>query len=119
MPRQHLLLALRLGTAVAVGAFLLWSPRQRQPFVPPRHEVWATDVDPSAPGWLRIGLTAVGPLPGQKRPPCTPIRERELVGACWVGTEHKPPCPEAVYAVQGRCVLPVQAAKRPPTTLEE
>lgn len=110
---------LRVGAALTLGGVLLYSPRKTAPFRPPEPAVWATDIAPSAPGWLQVGLKATGPLPGQKRPPCTPVREREALGACWIGTEHKPPCPEGIYEVAERCVMPVQAAARVPTSLGE
>lgn len=110
---------LRAGAALALGGVLLYSPRRPHHFRPPVPAVWATDIDPASPAWLQVGLKATGPLPGQKRPPCTPRREREALGACWIATEHQPPCPDGVYEVAGRCVVPVQAAQRPPTSLEE
>lgn len=117
VPRHPLLPLLRIGAALGLGGALLYSPRRVVHFRPLEPAVWATDVAPSAPEWLQVGLRASGPLPGQKHPPCTPVRERELVGACWIGTEHTPPCPEAIHEVAGRCVVPVQAAKRPDTSI--
>ena len=43
------------------------------------------------------------PYKGQKRPPCTPRVEVEIMGACWVPHELKAPCPEELYEYQGRC----------------
>jgi hypothetical protein len=120
-PRLPLLPALVLAASVPLGLLLLVAPRTPPPpdVATEVDAVWASDVDPLGPGVVLIGPTATGPLPGQKRPPCTPVRERELAGGCWIGTEHRPPCPEAVYEVTGRCVLPVQAAKRPDTSVEQ
>jgi eukaryotic-like serine/threonine-protein kinase len=108
-----------LGSALALGALMLFRPKEEPaPVVDSEVDaVWATDVDPLGPVLTLVGPVATGPLPGQKRPPCTPVRERELAGGCWIGTEHRPPCPEAVYEVSGRCVLPVQAARRPDTSI--
>ena len=43
------------------------------------------------------------PYKGQKRPPCTPRIEVEIMGACWVPHELKAPCPEELYEYQGKC----------------
>lgn len=120
MLRYPMLLLLRVFAPVSLLAVVLY-PKcgARQAYVPPESAVWATDIAPDAPPWLQMGLRAAGPLPGQKRPPCTPVRERELVGACWIGTEHTPPCPEGVYEVGGRCVVPVQASAKVPTSAHE
>lgn len=119
MFRPPLYRLLRALAVLILGSALLYTPRRPAPFRPPEPAVWAVDIDPAAPAWLQVGLKATGPLKGQKRPPCTPVREREAVGGCWIGTEHSPPCPEAVYDVQGRCVLPVQAAPRERTSIED
>jgi hypothetical protein len=119
-PLRHPLLypVLAFGAALALGALLRSRPKEAPPAVNTEMDVvWATDVDPLGPGLTLAGPVTTGPLPGQKRPPCTPVRERDLAGGCWIGTEHKPPCPEAVYEVSGRCVLPVQAAKRTDTSI--
>jgi hypothetical protein len=122
MPSRPIHVLLQFSGALLLGCVFLCHPRD-SPTVPPLEEempeaVWASDVAPTVPGVLLGGLLkATGPLPGQKRPPCTPVRERLLVGACWIGTEHQPPCPEGVYEVDGRCVLPVEVAKRPNTSV--
>ncbi|HEX5748806.1 MAG TPA: hypothetical protein VFZ09_21370 [Archangium sp.] len=57
------------------------------------------------------------PYKGQKRPPCTRYTEVELVGACWIPHELKPPCPESLHEHQGKCYLPAFSAKPPPQSL--
>lgn len=57
---------------------------------------------------------ATTPRSEWKKPPCRGV-EAEHDGAYWIGTEHKPPCPEGIYEVAERCVVPVQAAARVPT----
>ncbi|MFL5354660.1 hypothetical protein [Archangium sp.] len=43
------------------------------------------------------------PYKGQKRPPCTPRVEVEIMDACWVPHELKAPCPKELYEYQGKC----------------
>ncbi len=43
------------------------------------------------------------PYKGQKRPPCTPRVEVEIMGACWVPHKLKAPCPEELYEYKGEC----------------
>lgn len=43
------------------------------------------------------------PYKGQKRPPCTPRVEVEIMGACWVPHKLTAPCPEELYEYQGQC----------------
>lgn len=117
MPRHPLLPILRVGFALSLGALLLY--RRREPPHPPPDPgaVWVTDVDGSAPGVLRIGAQATGPLKGQKTPPCNRNVEVEVAGACWVEHTKKPPCPPGLYEGRGMCLLPVQRAERPSTSI--
>lgn len=89
--------------------------RPRQPVAPPLPApdvVWATDID--ADGGAVPGARATGPLKGQKRPPCAPRREREVVGACWIPHAERPPCPGGTFEGDGLCLVPVLAAPPPP-----
>ncbi|HYO71272.1 MAG TPA: hypothetical protein VEU33_34855 [Archangium sp.] len=43
------------------------------------------------------------PYKGQRRPPCKPRIEVEIMGACWVPHKLKAPCPEELYEYQGEC----------------
>ena len=57
------------------------------------------------------------PYKGQKRPPCTRYTEEELIGACWIPHELKPPCPDSLHEHQAKCYLPAFSAKPPPQSL--
>ncbi|MDY7232964.1 serine/threonine protein kinase [Hyalangium rubrum] len=56
------------------------------------------------------------PFKGQKKPPCNPLSEREIIGACWVVMELKPPCAKAGFEHDGKCVIPTAELPRPPTS---
>jgi serine/threonine protein kinase len=45
------------------------------------------------------------PFPGQRRPPCVPRLEREIVGGCWLGPikDQAPPCGNQMFDYQGEC----------------
>jgi hypothetical protein len=58
------------------------------------------------------------PYKGQKRPPCTPRVEVELLGACWVPHELKAPCPEELYEYQGKCYMTVMLPPPTPQSIE-
>lgn len=57
------------------------------------------------------------PYKGQKRPPCTPRIEVEIMGGCWVPHELKAPCPEALHEHQGKCYTIAVSAQPPPQSL--
>jgi hypothetical protein len=57
------------------------------------------------------------PYKGQKRPPCTPRIEVEIMGACWVPHELKAPCPEELYEYQGKCYTTAMLSPPPPQSL--
>lgn len=113
MPRHPLLPILRVGAALALGALLLYRRREPpHPSLPVEEHAWASDT-------LGFGAPAVpvtGPLPGQKRPPCAPRREREVSGGCWIPHAERPPCPEGTFEGQGMCLVPVRA-ERPSTSI--
>ncbi|HZI05437.1 MAG TPA: hypothetical protein VEZ71_15505 [Archangium sp.] len=54
---------------------------------------------------------------GQKRPPCTPRIEVEIVGGCWVPHVLKAPCPEELHEYQGQCYTIAVNAPPPPQSL--
>jgi hypothetical protein len=58
------------------------------------------------------------PYKGQKRPPCTPRLEVEIMGACWIPHELKAPCPEELYEYQGKCYLTSMLPPRMPQSVE-
>lgn len=57
------------------------------------------------------------PYKGQKRPPCTPRIEVEIMGGCWVPHELKAPCPEALHEYQGKCYTIAVSAQPPPQAI--
>jgi hypothetical protein len=59
-----------------------------------------------------------GPLPGQKKPPCSPRFEREALGACWLVLKGPPPCEREAYEYDGECVRASFEAPRSPTSGE-
>ncbi|WP_309895764.1 hypothetical protein [Archangium sp.] len=140
-PRWHLGLA--LAGAVAIGALLFTLVRPALVSKPPNcpepmasaapapvsTEVLTTTErpDPLVRSWsvdtMPQGQSVFAlPFPrerfkGQKRPPCTPYVQVELVGGCWVPHKLKAPCPGDLYEHQGECYLPVLATKPPPQSV--
>jgi hypothetical protein len=125
-PRQHLGLVKLVGAAAAcalaftVGRHAPVSPSPSGPEpvaragpAPMSHEVPTDTAVPftgnSSPrGAVDGGPPLAHPFPrkpykGQKRPPCTPRVEVEIMGACWVPHMLKAPCPEELYEYQGQC----------------
>jgi len=115
--RSPLLPLLRVGAVLSVSVVLLYCQRRR----PPESTAdifWAVDINETGSGFLRVGEKVVGPLPGQKKPPCVPRVERELVGACWQPHLERPPCPPGFFDGDGMCLQPVLASKRPSTSIQ-
>jgi hypothetical protein len=56
------------------------------------------------------------PFPGQRQPPCTPLIEAVLRGACWVALDLKPPCGNNAYEWEGKCYIPSLPPARQPTS---
>jgi serine/threonine protein kinase len=58
------------------------------------------------------------PFPGQRKPPCDPIAERDINGGCWLGPigTRKPPCGNVAYDYDGGCYAPNFNAPRQPTS---
>jgi serine/threonine protein kinase len=59
-----------------------------------------------------------GPLPGQKKPPCSPRSEREVMGVCWKVLKVQPPCEREGYEYGGECLSATIDAPRDPTSGE-
>ena len=110
---------LRRALVAGVGCAFLYVARAP---IPPRlpitgsPPVWATDVMEHNAGPLPIG-EAAKPFKGQKEPPCARGLEVEFAKACWIPHESRPPCPYGAFEGAGRCLVPVKAASRPPTSL--
>jgi hypothetical protein len=50
---------------------------------------------------------SAGPVAGQRKGPCRYSIEVEIEGACWIRTEHQPPCHVELYEHQRQCWAPV------------
>ncbi|MFY0570895.1 hypothetical protein ACN28E_44665 [Archangium lansingense] len=59
------------------------------------------------------------PYKGQRRPPCKPRIEVEIMGACWVPHELKAPCPEELYEYQGKCYTTSMLPPSLPQSIEQ
>jgi hypothetical protein len=99
-------------------------PRVSVAPAPMRHEVTVdTEAPPTGNGLLLEaadgGAPALAhpfprkPYKGQRRPPCNPRVEVEIMGACWIPHELKAPCPEELYEYQGKCYT---TSMQPPPT---
>ena len=97
--------------------------------VPMSHEVLTdSEVPPMGNGFLRDtedgGVPAIAlpfprkPYKGQRRPPCKPRVEVEIMGACWIPHALTAPCPEDLYEYQGKCYLTSMIPPRTPQSLE-
>ncbi|HYI02176.1 serine/threonine protein kinase [Hyalangium sp.] len=66
-----------------------------------------------APGAVLPAILSLGrpmpskPFPNQRRPPCEPRVEKEIVGGCWIGPleGERPPCGERMFDWENRCYL--------------
>jgi hypothetical protein len=134
-PRWHLGLGLGVVSAATVGALLFalvrLDPVPQPPSTPPapisHEELWETELPDSIDMRLMDTIAMepfsfARPLPkapykGQKRPPCNPHIEVELIGACWSAHEIKAPCPDSLHEHQGKCYVPSFSAKPPPSAL--
>ncbi|MFL5344454.1 MAG: serine/threonine protein kinase [Hyalangium sp.] len=56
------------------------------------------------------------PFPGQKKPPCEPRAEREVLGACWSILKMTPPCAAAGFDYNGECLRAVMVEPRQPAS---
>jgi hypothetical protein len=136
----------RLGLAVAGAAavcVLLFSLMHGPPASPaaegtrtpwaraepaPMNEEVPTDTGVSPTGslfWedLDGGAAAIArpfpskPYKGQRRPPCAPRIEVEIMGACWVPHKLTAPCPEELYEYKGECYTASMRSQSPPQSL--
>jgi len=57
------------------------------------------------------------PYKGQRRPPCKPRVEVELIGACWVPHKLTAPCPEDLYEYKGECFTASMASPPLPRSI--
>jgi hypothetical protein len=106
--------AITLSCARAIQADMQPAPVLEE--APP--ETWATDGLEEDAGVVARNLPSK-PFEGQKRPPCTPPREKEINGGCWLVIEGEvgPDNCGIYYAHAGKCHVPVRQAKRPPTSV--
>jgi hypothetical protein len=59
------------------------------------------------------------PFKGQRKPPCVPMVETAIRGACWVEVGRMtPPCGERAFDYDGRCYIPSFNGPRHPTSGE-
>jgi len=132
-PRWHV--GVGVVSAAAVGALLFalvrLDPVSQPPSTPPapmnHEELSEAEALDSIEKWLADGAPEEsfslarplpkGPYKGQKRPPCTPPVEVELVGGCWGTHEMKPPCRDSLHEHEGKCYVPFFSAKPPPSSL--
>ena len=141
-PRLPWRLGLALAGAAAVGT-LVFALLRPVPVSPPPEgpAPWAsatpTPMSPEAPTDTVIPLTGHSslmgtadggapvlahpfpskPYKGQKRPPCKPRVEEEIMGACWVPHELKAPCPEDLYEYKGKCYTTSMLPPKEPQSL--
>jgi hypothetical protein len=119
MSARPLYPVLRAGAVVVFGAALLYPSTSRRSPPPPAVEVepsaWV-DVSALEPGTVAFPVTKA--LAGQKKPPCEPRLEKEILGACWAPHAEKPPCPRGSGEYSGACYLAVRAPERPPTSVD-
>jgi hypothetical protein len=142
-PRPRWRRGLALAGAVAVGvlffALVRMAPVPQPPGgpepmasaepAPMGHEVLTDTAAPFTGNGMFMGTPDGGvpaiahpfprkPYKGQKRPPCTPRLEVEIMGACWIPHALKAPCPEELYEYQGQCYLTSMLPPRTPQSLE-
>ncbi|MFE8603671.1 hypothetical protein [Archangium violaceum] len=89
-------------------------PTDTEPF-PTSGSIWNTEQD----GGVLARPLPQKPYKGQRRPPCKPRIEVELIGACWVPHKLKAPCPEDLYEYQGECFTASMASPPLPRSLEQ
>ena len=127
-----------LGSAVAGSCFML-----ALLCVLPTHNVAHREMASTEPdadtALVEDGLTSVAPsqetpvseetisskmpdkpLPGQRRPPCTPEDSLvEIKGGCWMPQKGVPlPCGADWYEYNGRCYAPFMRTERSPNSAD-
>jgi len=140
-PRLPWRWGLSLAGAAAVGA-LVFALLRPAPVSPPPEDLapWAsaapTPLSHAVPTDTTLPLTGHSlrevadggaavlahpfpskPYKGQKRPPCTPRSEVEIMGACWVPHKLKAPCPEDLYEYKGECYTTAMLPPKEPQSL--
>ncbi|REG31760.1 hypothetical protein ATI61_10584 [Archangium gephyra] len=140
-PRRRWRMGLALaGVAAAcalVFALLLQSPLSQPPGGPdplaraaPVSDEVPTDVEIPLTGHSFWDIADGGapvlahpfprkPYKGQRRPPCKPRIEVEIMGACWIPHELKAPCPEELYEYQGKCYTTSMLPPQLPQSIEQ
>lgn len=93
---------------------------RREP-APGPDETWAEDAltDAADAGVIARPMPSE-PLKNQKRPPCDSWQVA-ISGGCWEPLERRPvegKCAGSAYESDGKCYIPVQQAKRPPTSVD-
>ncbi|WP_224241134.1 serine/threonine protein kinase [Hyalangium gracile] len=71
------------------------------------------EVTPYSPVGMPFPKT---PYPGQKKPPCEPRFEREVLGVCWSILKAAPPCGESAFDRDGECLRAVIVQPRQPAS---
>jgi hypothetical protein len=142
-PRLRWRLGLALAGAAAVCALVFALARQAPVSQPPIGPDPVVRVEPApmsqeVPTDIEIPLTGNSlwdsadggpsaishpfprkPYKGQRRPPCKPRIEVEIMGACWVPHELKAPCPEELYEYQGKCYTTSMLPPPQPQSIEQ
>lgn len=141
-PRWRLGLALAGAAAVCalVFALVLQAPVSQPPSGPePLAGVAPTPVSDEVPTDTAIPPTGISfwvnaedggpsvlahpfprkPYKGQRRPPCKPRIEVEIMGGCWIPHELKAPCPEDLYEYQGKCYTVSMFPPQLPQSIEQ
>lgn len=124
MPDRSLYPVLRSGASVVFVAMLAVATNSDDD--PPADSAALPDEAWTDTRWVdgfHEGAKMTGPRgPQQKRPPCLPRTERELMGVCWAPHIERPPCPDGTFegtgSGAGSCFMPVLAAGRPRNTLD-
>ena len=141
-PRPGWRLGLSLLASVAAACLLLLTllrlppeappPNDPTPLAqaapePPSDEVPTDTLRPPTGSWIwgteDGGVPVLArpfpskPYKGQRRPPCKPHIEVEIMGACWVPHKLKAPCPEELYEHQGECYTASMASPPLPRSL--
>lgn len=124
-----------IARAAAGAAILVWAAGEfrRQPVKVAAQEPLTeavgcpelVDVVREPDGHQRMGDGPLQPLKGQQKatgapPRCADEFAVPVHGYCWLSLEQRPPnCPKGSVAHEGRCLLPLSAKPRLPTSIHE